>query len=162
MAQTFELYKLLVEEVREARRARRDLSNVFTTINLAGVGALGFLSKHDSGMPPALIAWMSVALILTCIMWRTSNSYYTTMLKVKYDIIYEVEDNIGIDPLRREWRGLPRKGPPKWFSLERAMPWLFVIGYVVFLLYRISVDDVIHVGQQMRQSMMDFVGLFKS
>lgn len=34
----FELYKLLVEEAREARRARRELSNIFTTINLAGAG----------------------------------------------------------------------------------------------------------------------------
>jgi hypothetical protein len=156
----FDLYKLLVEEVREARKARRDLANVFTSINLAGVGALGFLAKPGNGLAPVLIAWMAGALILTCIIWRTSNSYYSTMLKVKYDIIYEIEDKLGIDPLRREWRGLPRKGPPKWFSLERAMPWLFVIGYGVFLAYRISLDDVIAAARQAQDGAASLIALF--
>ena len=50
----FELYKLLVEEVRETRKGRRDLANMFTTLNLGGVGALGFLAKGDGTFNPAL------------------------------------------------------------------------------------------------------------
>jgi hypothetical protein len=147
VTQEFDIYKLLVEEVREARKARRDLANVFTTMNLAGVGALGFLAKPGSGLPAALLLWAAGALILICIIWRMSNSYYTTMLKLKYDVIYDYEDKLGIDPLRREWKGLPRKGPPKWFSLERAMPLLFIVGYIVFLAYRISSSEIAALAQ---------------
>jgi hypothetical protein len=138
VTQDFDIYKLLVEEVREARKARRDLANIFTTLNLGGVGALGVLARPGSGLPAALLLWAGGALVLVCVIWRISNSYYSTMLKIKYDIIYDYEDKIGIDPLRREWKGLPRRGPPKWFSLERAMPLLFILGYLVFLAYRIS------------------------
>lgn len=138
----FDLYKLLVEEVREARRARRDLSNVFMTMNLAGVGALGFLSKGDASLPPALLGWCCVALILTCIIWRLSNAYYTGMLATKYEIIYEVERELRIDALQREWGGLPRKGLMKWFSFERAMPVLFIIGYVIFYAYQVTLEDI--------------------
>jgi hypothetical protein len=138
----FELYRLLVEEVREARRARRELSNVFMTMNLAGVGALGFLSKGNGDLHPALLGWCCIALVLTCIIWRLSNAYYTGMLATKYEIIYEVERDLGMNPLQREWGGLPRKGLMKWFSFERAMPLLFIFGYFVFLAYEISIDDV--------------------
>ena len=141
-APTFELYKLLVEEVREARSARRDLANVFTTLNLAGVGALGFLAGPDNGQSPALLIWAVVALILCCVVWRSSNAYYTVMLGSKYQIIYEIERDLGIDALQREWRQLPRHGFLRYFSLERAMPVLFGVGYLVFVAYQVSWPEV--------------------
>ena len=141
-APTFELYKLLVEEVREARRARRDLANVFTTLNLAGVGALGFLAGPDSGQSAGLLIWAVIALVLCCVVWRASNAYYTAMLGSKYTIIYEIEKDLGIDALQREWRQLPRHGMIRFFSLERAMPVLFGLGYIVFIAYQVSWPEV--------------------
>ena len=141
--QLFELYRLLVEEVREARRARRELSNVFMTLNLAGVGALGFLASGDSGLDPTLFAWCAVALVLTCVIWRTSNAYYVVLLDAKYREIYELETQLGISALRDEYALVQRKrAVMKWFSLERAMPLLFIIGYIVFVAYQVTLDDV--------------------
>ncbi len=60
----FDLYKLMVEDVREVRRARRQVSNLFITLNLAGASALGFLLRVDSGMPAALKLWLIFALVL--------------------------------------------------------------------------------------------------
>lgn len=142
MAADFELYKLLVEEVREARRARRELANLFTSLNLGGAGALAFLARGDGGFNPALVGFLAVALVLTCLIWRMSNGYYSHLLKVKYDIIYDLELKLGLDGLQREYAGLNRKGPVKWFSVERAMPLLFVVGYVVFVAYTTSWADV--------------------
>jgi hypothetical protein len=142
-APTFELYKLLVEEVREARKARRDLANVFTTLNLAGVGALGFLSRPDNGLSPALLIWTVAALTLTCIVWRTSNAYYTRLLGAKYEILYNVESDLGIDVVRREWRALGDRTLFKFFSFERLMPVLFALGYLVFIAYQVSWSEAV-------------------
>lgn len=129
---SFELYRLLVEEVREAKRARRELSNVFMTLNLAGVGALGFLAR-DNGLHPALFAWCAFALALVCVIWRTSNSYYTVLLAAKYRVIYALEERLGISALRDEYAAIQgKRSAIKWFSLERAMPVLFILGYAVF------------------------------
>jgi hypothetical protein len=141
-ADGFELYKLLVEEVRETRKARRDLANMFTSLNLAGVGALGFLAKGEGPFNPALAGFMAVALVLTCVIWRLSNGYYTRQLGVKYDVIYDLELKLGIDAMRREYAGLNRRGPVRWFSVERAMPVLFIIGYAVFMAYATSWADL--------------------
>lgn len=130
---TFDLYKLLVEEAREARRARRELSNTFLTLNLAGVGALGFLAREGGALEPALFGWCAFALALTCVIWRTTNAYYTVLLAAKYKEIYALEQRLGATPMQNEWTTIQSKrAAMKWFSLERAMPVLFVIGYAVF------------------------------
>ncbi len=138
----FELYKLLVEEVRETRKARRDLANMFTTLNLGGVGALGFLAKGEGAFSPALQIFLCIALVLTCVIWRLSNGYYTRQLQVKYDVIYDLENKLGLDALQREYAGLSRKGPMRWFSVERAMPVLFILGYAVLITYTTSWADM--------------------
>ena len=127
---TFKLYKLMVEEVRDARRARRELSNVVMSLNLAGVGALGLLAREDGGhLNPALFFWCAFALALTCVIWRTSNAYYTHMLAAKYTTIYELEDQLGVHPIRDEWNSLHgKRALMKWFSLERFMPILLSLA----------------------------------
>ena len=129
--QTFELFRRLVEEAREARRARRELSNIFLTLNLAGVGALGLIAREQSDLNPALFAWCAFALALTCVLWRTSNAYYTRVLKTKYGIISSYEQKLGESPIRDEYLAMGAK-PLRAFTLERAMPILFIIGYAVF------------------------------
>lgn len=142
-APTFDLYKLLVEEVREARKARRELANVFTTLNLGGVGALGFLAGPNAGASAGLLIWAVIALIVICLVWRTSNAYYTRLLGAKYAILYSVETELGIDPIQREWRALGDRSLFKFFSFERLMPLLFAIGYVVFIAYQVSWADAV-------------------
>jgi hypothetical protein len=134
----FEIYKLLVEEVRAVRDARRDISNMFTTLNLAGVGALGFLMMPTNGLDAVFVLWLTIALIFSCFIWMMSNGYYRSLLVVKYATIYSVEDSLGIKHLQREWKSLPKNVIGRWFSLERMMPALFLVGYAVFFVYRIG------------------------
>jgi hypothetical protein len=140
--QTFELYRLLVEEAREARRARRELSNIFLTLNLAGVGALGALARDGAGLNPALFAWCGVALILTCVIWRTTNAYYNRALKAKYTIISRYEERIGERPLSDEYQAMGGAKTMRAFTLERSMPYLFVLGYVVFFVVQVCGADM--------------------
>jgi hypothetical protein len=131
---TFEVYKLLVEDVREARRARRELSNIFLTLNLAGIGALGLIAQENGDLDPALFALLTLALATTCAIWQTSMAYYTRVLKAKYEVIGRYEDEIGHAPLRDEYNAMGRLKAMRSFTLERIMPLLFVFAYVVFFI----------------------------
>lgn len=134
-----EIYKLLVEDVREARRARRELSNVFMTLNIAGMSALGFLASADGLPNPVLFSLCALALAFTCVIWRTSNSYYTVLLAAKYKNIYKIEDALGAHPIRDEWEAITgKRRAVRWWSLERAMPILFIIGYAMFFAVQIG------------------------
>lgn len=157
-APTFDLYKLLVEEVREARRARRELSNVFTTLNLGGVGALGFLAGPNAGSSAGLLIWAVVALVLICIVWRTSNAYFTRLLGAKYAILYSVETELGIDPIQREWRAMGDRTLFNFFSFERLMPFLFAIGYAVFIAYHVSWAEAVQLFETAVRPVMSLLG----
>ncbi len=154
----FEFYRLLVEEVREARRARRELSNMFLTLNTAGFGALGFLAQGDGDkLDPALFALLAGALAFTCIIWRTSNGYYTLLLAAKYRAIYGLEDELGRHPIREEWDALHgKRRTMKWFSLERMMPVLFILGYVLFLVVQSGQFHFADLAEQ-AQSLADWL-----
>jgi hypothetical protein len=142
-ATNLEIYKLLVEDVRDARRARRELSNVFMTLNIAGISALGFLAQEDGLPNPVLFTLCAIALALTCAIWRTSNSYYTVLLAAKYKNIYAIEDDLGVHPIRDEWQSITgKRRAMKWWSLERAMPVLFIIGYALFFAVHVGGWDV--------------------
>jgi hypothetical protein len=141
---TFELYRLLVEEAREARRARRELSNTFLTLNLAGLGGLGLIAREETGLNPTLFGWGALALGLTCIIWRTSNVYYNRALKTKYKIITRYEQELGKTPLFEEYTAMGGAKTMRAFTLERAMPYLFVVAYFVFYLVQVDMlDDLI-------------------
>jgi len=140
---TFDVYKLLVEEAREARRARRELSNIFLTLNLAGVGGLGLIAREAGDLDPALFAWAAFALILTCIIWRTSNAYYNKALKTKYVIITRYEQDLGHTPLYEEYQSMGGAKMMRAFTLERAMPYLFILGYLVFFVVQAGDVDTI-------------------
>jgi hypothetical protein len=136
VANEFDLYKLLVEEVREARKARRDLSNMFMTMNLGGIGALSFLADPTNPQFQPLLGWAAFALIMVCWIWRTSNRYYTLMLAAKYNVLYELEDAaIPQRPIQREYEIMRPNRAMRQFSLERALPTLFILGYVAFIIY---------------------------
>ena len=139
---TFELYRLLVEEVREARRARRELSNIFMTLNVAGFGGLGLIARDNGALNPALAPMLAFALALTCVIWGTSNRYYTGVLKTKYKIIGGYEDKIGEHPLRDEHVAMGGTKAMRAFTLERAMPALFIIGYSAFVFIQAGALDL--------------------
>lgn len=153
-ARTFEIYKLMVEEVREAKRARRELSNTFMTLNVAGIGALGFLAREGEAaqLDPALFTLCALALATTCVIWSTSNGYYTLLLGAKYKTIYALEDDLGVHPIRDEYDHIMgKRRTMKWFTLERFMPGLFIVGYALFFAVQIGGLDVAALAGQARE-----------
>jgi hypothetical protein len=141
---TFDIYRLLVEEARDARRARRELSNIFLTLNLAGLGGLGLIAREQGMLNPTLFGWGAAALGLTCIIWRTSNAYYNRSLKTKYKIITRYEQDLGKTPLFEEYTAMGGAKAMRAFTLERAMPYLFIAAYIVFYLVQVDRwDDLI-------------------
>jgi hypothetical protein len=145
----FETYKLLVEEVRDARRARRELSNVFLTLNLAGMGALGFIAIDPGKLKPELFVLCAAALILTCGVWYSCNRYYKVVVREKYKILKTYEDELQQWPLRDEYAKV--KGTASYaFRLEGMMPWLFALGYGLFV--------AVQTGGMSLESVSDWIG----
>jgi hypothetical protein len=64
-------------------------------------------------------------------------------LAAKYRNIYAIEDDLGVHPIRDEWQSITgKRRAMKWWSLERAMPLLFILGYGVFFAVQVGGVDV--------------------
>jgi hypothetical protein len=113
------------------------------TLNIAGMSALGFLARPDAGLQdPVLFSLCALALATTTLIWRTSNTYYRVLLNAKYENIYDLERTLGIDPIQKEWKAIQAKHEAsRFFSIERGMPVLFLIGYGVFFVVHIGRDN---------------------
>jgi hypothetical protein len=159
----FPMFRLLVEDARDTRGARRSLSTVFMSLNLAGLGAVGYLvdkaqslNPVDATRPPigadaapplnlVLLGGVIVALILTCVIWHVSNVYYRRILKAKYEVIHDYEVRMGENPIEAEWKKLGGSKALRAFTLERAMPLAFIFGYVAFYLMQFpQANTILH------------------
>ncbi|WP_395646906.1 hypothetical protein [Terricaulis sp.] len=146
---TFELYKIQIEEIRDARRGRRELANTFITLNIGGLGAVAIAGD------PARLTLYVFGLVMVCILWSTSNAYYTLVLNTRYSTLYEFEKTLGFALVRQEWGAISRR-PLTWFSLERALPSLFILAYLVFLFYQIPGDPMSWLENQLSAMIAGF------
>ena len=122
---------------------------------MAGVGALGFIAREPGELDPGLFAWGAVALGFICLIWQTSNRYYNRSLKTKYRIITAYENKLGETPLLEEYHAMGGSKVMRAFTLERAMPYLFMLGYVLFYLVQAGhLDGVVPWVQQMIADVM--------
>lgn len=155
----FEVYKLLVEEVRETRKARRDIANIFTTTNITGISSLGLLQTAQVEVPPGAIVWICIALTMLCLAWQSSNAYYNRILTAKYTIIYDVENSLEIDYFQREWRALGGRTLMRSFSLERHLPLMFIAGYLGFIALQAPWGEIMPMLGTVLDPLLSRVGL---
>lgn len=156
MSEQLELYRIMVEEVRDARGARRDASNQYLTTNIAGLLGLhalagggdsevtvGPLAMPTAQAPIQLLFGYTFILILICLIWQTSNRYYAFLLRAKMRQLDKLEQQLTSQPLREEYMSFGGTRSGRFFALERSLPLFFVIAYVMFLAYQVTWADLI-------------------
>ncbi len=81
------------------------------------------------------------------------------LLAAKYKNIYALEDNLGVHPIRDEWQTITgKRRTMKWFSLERAMPLLFILAYAMFFAVQVGGVDVPTLIDEVWDGAMDLLG----
>ncbi len=130
-AQLFDMYRLLIEDAGALRAARRETNNFFMSLNVAGLGVIGFLMNEK--LDPTTVAALCGAMCICAFIWWRSIGHYARLVSVKYKIIKKVEDQLPFQPTQEEW-ALFAKGKRNQGSshFEKLVPILFVVGYAAF------------------------------
>jgi hypothetical protein len=125
----FRFYELLLAEARTLREARRSTNNFFMSVNVAGLGGLGFLLKE--GMASGLMLGLALMMAFVCFLWRNSIGHYARLTSIKYKIIREFEARLPAQPIAEEWKAFTRGKPNQGAShIEKLVPTIFGLGYV--------------------------------
>lgn len=120
-----EQWKVCVQMAQNTSQRRATSNTVYTALNTAIIGYM-YSKEAEFVVKPTI--WPIIGTII-CIGWINSILYYRDLNTVKYNIIKELEQYIGIKPFICESYASPKLS--SWKN-ELTIPKMFVVGYAVY------------------------------
>jgi hypothetical protein len=126
--------------------ARRATSNsYFLTVQTAFIAVIGLAMPSLANQSWWTSAVISAAGIALSISWWLQLRSYRDLNKAKFNVILEIEKRLPEKIFTDEWDSLKNDPVPSWRGryaelglVERIIPWIFVVLYIVLLLERTS------------------------
>lgn len=136
----FEQYKMYVEGVEKNSDRRNNANKYFVTIQTAIIGVIGLtfqFGKYDSRVTVRMaLALAGIAISLIFFFLIRS---YKQLGTGKFAVIHQIEAKLPLALYKHEWKALGEgKSWRKYFPfshIEQIIPWLFIIGYIIMLVY---------------------------
>lgn len=141
-----EQYKLFVETSQQVSERRQNANNYLLTINSSLVTLfVVLLSTFGRHRWNVLIPITGLVL---CVIWYSLVDSYKDLNTAKFAVIHELEDQLPVALFRHEWyvcghnqrkkdKAIEDKYVPL-THLERWIPWVFAVLYVVLGVYALS------------------------
>lgn len=142
----FDLYKLWIEDVARLRSMRQQNTHFNTTLNLAGIGALGWLivnrtADRQAALPDYFDLVLAIGMVFVNVSWLFTDSWFVSITKRKFVQLAELERDAKYNWVTRDakhfdWR---RVNPIGWlFGIDRVMPGLFGVAFVLFIFLKFN------------------------
>lgn len=130
-------YELWINDVARLREGRRQTTNFFLSLNLAGSGALGFVLNPTNAIAHYYILIAVPAMWLVNLSWIASDRWYLRLTLLKLHFLQLLEKDLPRQPLTDEFARIDQKKPPlwwtilKWLEMESLLPVLFSTAYLI-------------------------------
>lgn len=133
-----EQYKLYVDSADRISDRRQKTNEFFLGLNTALVALLGFIATKLAGAPlQAVFICASLAGGVLCYCWYRIVRSYKGLNSGKFAVIHAIEKRLPLSLYATEWevlkRGEDRSVYWPFTHIELAVPWVFVVLYVVVL-----------------------------
>lgn len=124
----FEQYKIFISSAEKVSDMRLSSNKFFITINSLIVTLFGiFLEKLSWAV--WIIPVLGVGL---AVLWIKSIKNYSDLNSAKFKIINKIEEELPLDPYKKEWDILEKNEKYKSLSnTEKYIPYLFIGAYIV-------------------------------
>ncbi len=138
-----EQYKLYVQ-LADNVSARRSQSNSFYISIITGLLAILSIALDKFSSISQYVALLAVGIlgILLCIVWNINITSYKHLNSGKFKVIHDMEKMLPYACFDKEWELLGRgKERSSYFSLtrvERLIPFLLMVPFVILIVYSIS------------------------
>ena len=122
---TLSVWQTCVEMANSVSQRRDTMNNLFVTLNIAVIAAI-------SWMWDAKTIFLCAAGLVICVVWLLYINNFKRLNAAKFQVIYALEEKIGVTPFKDEWDILKKsKHYIEGTKLERVIPVAFAIGYAV-------------------------------
>ena len=121
------IWQTCVEMADSVSQRRDSMNNLFVTLNLALIAAISWMWDTKT-------VFLCIAGLISSVVWWNYISSFRKLNEAKFQVIHNIEDNLGISPFKKEWEILKQKKHYKEGTiLEHILPITFSIGYLVVI-----------------------------
>ena len=144
----FEQYRIFLQMIDNLTRRRTIANNFFLSVNTGLLAAFGLLVQLKTTSFEISDMWVlagSIAGILFSYSWYRTVESYKQLSSVKWKIVLEIEKKLPLLLHDTEWKllgeGNDKKKYKKLTDVERAIPIIFIAGYVAVIV--LSVNGIV-------------------
>lgn len=134
-------YKKYLEMADKISDRRSTANTFFLTVNTALISAFGLSSFVGRDISGALLLVGGIAAILLSYSWYRLIRAYRDLGTAKFKVVHEIESMLPIKPFEAEWEavgcGKDRKLYWPFTHIERFVPWIFILLYLIVILFSI-------------------------
>jgi hypothetical protein len=135
-----EIYKTYHDSIEKVAEKRQNANSFFLTLNTGILALIGFLFQKDA---PVLLKPLYLILpiigIISGVFWLKLVNSYRQLNKGKFDVLYELEEQLPFDVYKKEWDKLGKGENPKIYkpltSIEEFIPKTFIVLYSLLSIY---------------------------
>jgi hypothetical protein len=136
-------YAAFLQDAQLLLGRRAEVNRFYTTLNLAIVGAAGFLfsdriemdADRIASVPLLVIAAVfAVAGLAVSWNWLSVIDSHRAILKLKFDVIHDLEKALPLKPYTDEWAVMKSTPRRRIGEFERRLPLMFMLFYALGLL----------------------------
>lgn len=134
LSDTVHLYGVLCDQADSISRSRRETSQFYVALHLAASSALGWSLAHATTAPHIipLLPYLCLAMLVLCGFWFSMLTYFARLNEFKFKAILQLEKDLPVHALQEEWNDHRSGFRLSASQLEKAVPLLFALGYLIF------------------------------
>ncbi|HAE36913.1 TPA: hypothetical protein DCX66_02690 [Candidatus Nomurabacteria bacterium] len=141
-----EQYRIYLHVMNSTHDRNSKSNDFFLGLNTAIIGALGYLEAKGATQDSIIFLFAPFVGIAICYCWYQIISAYRQLNRAKFKVIHQVEEKLPISLFETEWEFLGKgKDKTKYLVLskiERKIPIIFIILYIVIFLTGIHLDFI--------------------
>lgn len=142
-----EQYRIYLNIFNSTSDRRNKVNEFFLGLNTAIIGAIGFLeTKNLTGGNSVILIFAPFVGIGICYCWYQMILSYRKLNKAKFAVIHSVEEKLPLSLFKTEWELLGKGVQPEKYiklsSIEKKIPVIFIILYILIFLFSLPVDVI--------------------
>lgn len=135
-------WQVCVEMANSVSQRRDAMNNIFVTLNLAIIAAVSITWDIKS-------LFILIAGIVVCSIWLLFIRNYKLLNEEKFNVINTLEMRLPVKPFNDEWNKLKsNKKYKNSTKLEKALPIMFIVLYVIAIIAIIAIKFCTQGGTQ--------------
>lgn len=134
---SIEQYKAKLTDLGNIGSRQASTTAYYASIVSALVGVFAFKDRSLSEIELSVLSMICGAGFLVSVLWFSSLTFFRSLFRAKLQILKDIEKTLPFQTFEQEFELMKRSGNASWLWIERLVPAVFALFFLVLLLARV-------------------------